>query len=511
MTTPLKQVSSAVFAILPTLLPAEGGIRFDNLNPTYDGTARYPIVSLDGVERTALFACRRINPDDSPPVFSNIPSTIALSYSSLSFAAQQTSELGNLVQAAGTGRVADYMEAVMVTWAPASKYPEWSARDPTGYRHPVSARIYQIRVGPNGENTLQILDESTVHVHIPWKPAVLPDGSAYPYNGYGFKVLIPFSARVGLPDSFLIAIGYNTQSSGISPIGDPGPYNELNLALSSTKPRIGVDPDPSSVLWGKGGKYYYPAVGWGGVGSPMFALAARPVALPTPVLTTGATPVHAGIYHLNATLTSPSMEAGTVLCISKALARITAEGLKKSVTDPVGGPLITTVPPDLPVEITYNGSTTPPMIPGTHPFSVRVVAEDHQGSFGGNFVLTAERYGQWTERALPGLAASLVHGQADPDSDGLPNWFEYATGSDPLKAESGPIPVRSSSGMKLSFSQRRGLDGINLVPEFSTNLQTWTPAESQSDNAGDFWETRSVSSSTIRGFFRFRVGESISW
>lgn len=489
---------------------APGGVQFDNLVQTYDGTASYPDLSVDGLACTPRFACRLIDPSSTQTVFSNIPAAIAWSYASLSFSAQQTSELGNFVQLAGSRRVADHVETVMVTWASASRYPSWSSSDPTGYTHPVTARIYQPVPATGGGTAFQLVDESTVHVHIPWKPTILPTGAAYPYNGYAFRVIIPLSARIALPESCVVAIAYSTQSSGSTPIGSPGPYNELNVALSSGKPVTGTDPDPSSVFWIKNGQWFYPATGWGGVGSPMITLNARQNALPLPVLSSAVSPLHAGIYHVSASINSPTVEAAAVLRVSKATAMIQAGGLVRSVADPPLGPVLTTDPPGLPCEVTFSGNSALPAIPGVHPFEARVSTQDHEGTLKGNFTLTAERYEQWTGRVFTGLPSSLSAGPADPDGDGLSNWHEYATGGDPMKANPAIMPERVTGGMRITYPVRRGMDRIRVNPEFSKDLSSWTETATTTGNSSDLWETRHATVSGTNGFFRFKAWDAAS-
>lgn len=501
---PIKTAIILLLVLLP-IGRTECGVRFDKLVQTYDGGPSYPEVTVDGAAYSPLFACRLLDPSSTQVTYSNIPAALALSYTSLSFSAQQTSELGNFIQLSGGNRVADYIEVVMVTWASASKYPEWAVADPTGYRQPLTARIYQPVTAPGGGTAFQIVEESTVHVHVPWKPTLLPTGVTYPYNGYAFRVIIPFSGRISVPDSCVLSIAYQTQSSGSAPIGSPGPYNELNVALSAAKPVTGTDPDPSAVFWIKNDQWFYPATGWGGVGSPMITIRTRPSALPSPVLRSSVTPIHPGTYHLNASITSPAAEASAVLRISKATATIQAVGLERSVVDPPTGPILTTDPPGLPFQITFGGSTALPTTPGAHPFEASVNTLDHEGTLKGIFILTAERYEQWIEKKMPSLPAILSSGSSDPDGDGRPNAFEYATGSNPLASDPAILPQRVAGGLRITYPFRRGMDRVEVHPEFSADLRTWSAPATITEQNGDLWETRAASVNQTHGFFRFRT------
>ena len=175
-----------------------------------------------------------------------------------------------------------------------------AALDPTGYRHPVTATIYQILTATDGTTSILQLEQNTAWIQIPWRPLTLSNGSQYPYNGFAFKALIPLSGAVTLPEKCLIAISFNTQSAGMQPLGAAGPYNELNLALSSSSPLVGLDVNPDAVFRIKNGVWYYPASNWGGIGSPMLRLASRATALPQPVLLSSFEPVHAGTYQVRA-------------------------------------------------------------------------------------------------------------------------------------------------------------------------------------------------------------------
>lgn len=473
---------------------------FRDLTPTYSGSPLWPQVMLGGQPRAATFQCRQIDPVAAPAVFSNLPAVLARSYTSLGFAANQTSALGNLVRLSGTARVADHVEVVMVTWATAAKYPVLAATDSTGYRHPVTATLYEIKTSVTGVVTLLQLEQSTVQIHIPWRPATLPDGNPYLDNGYAFQPPIPFSAEVRVPEQCLIAISFNTQNSGESPLGVDGPYNELNLALGTSAPKIGTDVNANEVFWIKNGQWFYPAKGWGGYGSPMLKLATRATVPTGPVLTPDA-PLNAGTYHIEATVAPEGAVAGAVMTVAKKAILLETAGLTKSIADPDPFITVTSQSPGLATTISYGGSPTPPGKPGSYPFTIAATDPNHSGSLAGTFHLTGLTYAQW--QALQPQATGA--GGADPDSDGQPNWLEYAVGGDPAQASPplslAPIP----GGLRIGFMKRREMPDIRVSLESSTDLTTWLPVDTVTATAGDFWESVSATSTLPSAYFRLKA------
>ena len=483
-------------------------IQFNWLESVYDGTVQPLQTSLAGEPLDAAFTGRRIDFSSTETTFSNIPDSLALSYQSWAFSAKKTSMLGNIVQLGGTARVADHVEAVLVTWATADKYPEQAAIDPGGYQHPITATLYQPVV--NADGTLvgidKTLDRITATVRIPWRPTTLPDGSPYPYNGYAFKILIPLSANVILPNEILIGISFNTQANGDSPIGTTGPFDELNLALSPAPPNVGTDPDPNTLFPVINGKLT-PTSGYRYTGSPMFSLATRETSLPTPILASSPVLLHAGTYHIRATVQPGNLTADAVTTILKAPAVINTSGLQKPLDSMEPGITVTTEPSGLSTVVTYSGSSLPPQIPGLHPFTVIVTDPDYSGDLSGTFHLTARSYDSWCEQWIHGLSPTLANGSADPDSDGRPNRMEYAMGSDPLRFDDVPAITRHDGSVQLIYNQRREMVGFTLTPQFSSDLRAWEPIDSVTKAEGDLVETKSVTCPPGRGFLRLRCIE----
>lgn len=188
------------------------------------------------------------------PVFNTIPAVLPPAMPSQPFQAQQTAEFGDYITLApGTGRHAFKATAVMVTWATVA------------YSHPITLNLYSSSGGG-----LTSIGTRTQTFDIPARPAgdpTCPDtgyGAGFAwrasdgkcYNGLAFTITFDLSGvSVVLPDSFAYGLAYNTNTWGYSPIGQPGPYESLNVgvigdgsAASSTQPSIGTDPHPDTVL-----------------------------------------------------------------------------------------------------------------------------------------------------------------------------------------------------------------------------------------------------------------------
>jgi len=74
------------------------------------------------------------------------------------------------------------------------------------------------------------------------------------------------SSNVDLPNQFIYGIAYNTMTWGYSPIGNPGPYNSLNVGVNGTPPvLLGTDLDPDAVFWNTHTASNYADHGAGGI------------------------------------------------------------------------------------------------------------------------------------------------------------------------------------------------------------------------------------------------------
>ncbi|MEO7098770.1 MAG: MBG domain-containing protein [Luteolibacter sp.] len=97
-------------------------------------------------------------------------------------------------------------------------------------------------------------------------------------------------------------------------------------------------------------------------------------------------PTHAGTYSIAATVTDPNYQGSTTgtFEITKAPASVALTGLTQTYDGNPKSVSATTTPADLPIQITYGGSTTPPTHAGTYAIAATVTDPDHQGSTSGS-------------------------------------------------------------------------------------------------------------------------------
>jgi hypothetical protein len=133
-------------------------------------------------------------------------------------------------------------------------------------------------------------------------------------------------------------------------------------------------------------------------------------------------------------------------------------------------------------------------------------------------------YASWITRYFsaetltnPGIAGE----QADPDKDGMVNLMEYLFGSDPNVAATTALPTAGlviNGGVRtaeLRYGVSREAEGVFLLAEASTNLQTWKPVEYREAPTGRAsglaieMAQRLEGEAPERQFFRFRAARSL--
>jgi len=193
-------------------------------------------------------------------IYDAIPDPLPGNVPSLGFQATSTSAVGDLIQISGSDRDLDSVTVTMSSWA--CEEGSWNTTCTTTpgatFPHPVALSLYN--VGENGAVGEEITSvEQTFEM--PYRPSPTEecsdggwwsqaDGSCM--NGLAFNVTFDMrDANVSLPDEFIYAISYNTQSYGANPLGVDGPYNSLNVGLNTdaAAPYAGVDVDPDVIYW----------------------------------------------------------------------------------------------------------------------------------------------------------------------------------------------------------------------------------------------------------------------
>jgi len=96
----------------------------------------------------------------------------------------------------------------------------------------------------------------------------------------------------------------------------------------------------------------------------------------------GDQPVNAGSYWVEATINDPNYEGSSsdTLVIQKALAGVSIGDLSQTYDGGARVVSISTVPGDLPVSVTYDGQTTPPVDTGTYTVEATITDENYEGS-----------------------------------------------------------------------------------------------------------------------------------
>lgn len=209
-------------------------------------------------------------------VYNNIPSPLPGNVPSQGFQCCQTSELGDYVELAGTARRALSATVLMSSWSLHSNYPSMPA---AGYMHSITLNIYSANTSGPTPALGALIGTVTQNSLIPWRPEAdptCPGGTAWRagngtcYNGYAFALEIDLrSLALTLPDKFIFGVAFNTNSWGYNPIGQPGPYESLNVGTANVggvgvPPSVGVDVEPDAAFWNTGVAAWYADGGAGG-------------------------------------------------------------------------------------------------------------------------------------------------------------------------------------------------------------------------------------------------------
>ena len=466
---------------------------------TYNGSAQ----GLDAATLPAGLATQTSYRDTTVPeatptpevVFQNGPDELALSYLSTGLQATGNWGLAKYASLGGTARKLHSCDVTLISWAgyyggklnnPVYRYKEWADAHPEvavpptpgisvpgdsgGFYHPVTLAFYDYVDGAN--ESYRLLTSRTVQAFIPWRPEKQADGvTDYPYDGYAFRVPFSFPDGVILPQEVWVAVSFNTQSYGISPIGASGPYNALNISRPSGQ-QVG-----STLL----GTYTLAYKNWrwltsSGAAGPMLRLYA------VPTNATLAPPVNAGSYEVKtqAAYFSPDSSSSSILQIDKAQLNIELTDLTQ-VRDGSPKPVtVTTTPGGIATSVTYGVESSPdaPSDLGSYPVTASSANPNYEGQTNGTLWI-GDTFASWQTAAFDGsgLPPEDTAGPADPDGDGLSNFLEYASNFNPLLGDQ-PSPTGYEHGATLGFTYRRNLHALDLEYSIqgSTNLadaQSW--------------------------------------
>jgi hypothetical protein len=96
-------------------------------------------------------------------------------------------------------------------------------------------------------------------------------------------------------------------------------------------------------------------------------------------------------------------------------------------------------------------------------------------------------YAEWTARFFARNPGAVAAADSDADNDGTLNAMEFALGLHPLRADLSGLPVAlqiSVSGETypaLRFTRRVGAAGLSVLPQHSTDLESWWDETSPTD------------------------------
>lgn len=219
----------------------------------------------------------------SETVYDALPSvTPQTNYPSQGFQATSTSQLGDYVHLGGTNRILNDVTVTLSDWAKFSNYssdPLYSGNS-TSWSHPITLNVYSSHLGTNGAPDT-LLATKTQSVSIPWRPE--SDSSCgLTSNGTGWKVgdacfnlsgiasnatFDLSSLNAALPNDVIVGVAYNTNTYGASPIGLPGPYESLNVAVPTNQAvTVGSDKNADRVFLNTSHAAFYTDGGAAGVG-----------------------------------------------------------------------------------------------------------------------------------------------------------------------------------------------------------------------------------------------------
>ncbi len=211
-------------------------------------------------------------------IHDSIPGTLPSNSPSLGYQATQTSEFGDRITFAGTGRDLSQAAITLSSWACESGTWNTGCTTTPGatFDHPITLNIYEA----NEDGTVgSLIASRTQTFSIPYRPTSDPtcasptawrDTNGNCFNGINHVVLFDLSG-ITVPNTIVYGVAFNTQSYGDTPAGSNGPYNALNVSLA-TGASVGANDNEDEVYWDS----TYPGrtagfasdSGWGASGNP---------------------------------------------------------------------------------------------------------------------------------------------------------------------------------------------------------------------------------------------------
>lgn len=254
-----------------------------------DGVPGDPVPGQDG----KIFAADCAVIDSLPTViYDSIPAVYPGSFPSLGYEATSTDEFGDHVSFADTARSLKTVEVSLTDWACENDGTRGASdacvtTPGSTFSHPITLNLYAVDYTSGDPEPGALLATLTESFDIPFRPSWdsvnctgagdtpatdVPFGGrwydpvlGYCVHGYAFDITFDLSSLgLTLPDEVIYGIAYNTADYGAAPLGVPGPYNSLNVSLTTDGPTVGTDVESDTVFWDTSYGPFYCDSGTGG-------------------------------------------------------------------------------------------------------------------------------------------------------------------------------------------------------------------------------------------------------
>ena len=470
----------------------------------YDGTVKTPSVTTDpsGLEVSLEFYPR----SQAEEIYRRAPLVPQPSHPSYGLNGKSDLALGDVFNLGGANRRLESVEAVLVNWARASAFPDLAAVNPEGYLHPLTLTIYRVI-----REDLFLLAEVTEEFLIPWRPETLDDGGEYPYGGFAYRARFDFLEEVNVDGKLAILISYNTSNGGREPLGVPGPYDSLNVALSDLAVAVGSDDDPTRMVRDLGDLVQSTAFG---TLAPMFVVRAFP-AEPDP-----GTPIDAGGYLVKATAEGggPGDEIYENFEITPQEVELDLFGVRQPADGSPKTIGVSGIPEGSSIEVVFAKRDDLPVERGLYPFFVHTDGGNYSG-FRSGVMRLGYSFESWANEKI---SASGERGRDDdPDGDGIGNFHEYLSASDPVDGANFRAELlrlnQGSEGPVLDFLRNNEATDVTYTLEGSEDLgpaAVWSALPVSSENTNPFVDNETIEVplsglTEAKRFFRLRC-ETVS-
>jgi MYXO-CTERM domain-containing protein len=199
-------------------------------------------------------------------IYNSIPSTLAASYPSQPFQAQQTVEFGDRVALGGSARQLTSATMTMVNWA---RYEDYNVGGVyydagqyagNGFTHSFTLNFYESGTGYTHGATIASV---TANKFIEYRP------TGWSANGFAQNITFDLTGLgITLPESIVWGLAFSTQSYGPNATGVNGPYNSLNMGCNTAADggvTVGAT-DLDTVFWNTSTAAWYTDGGTNGSG-----------------------------------------------------------------------------------------------------------------------------------------------------------------------------------------------------------------------------------------------------